>query len=141
MICFNCGSKQDAVFFKEEFPCAHCNEINVIEYNLCPDCGLMWKSVNGIPIGDSQMNMHDLGDLAEILASGPDSWPKDIDVENISTKANEYLEKLEKMDRGEASMGDYIHRCIKCDSTAVDVNDGRYKCTDCGFEWEVVKFE
>ena len=39
MACFKCGSEEDSVFFKEEFPCAHCHGVNVIEYNICPDCG------------------------------------------------------------------------------------------------------
>ena len=83
-----------------------------------------------------QLNIKDLGDFAELMTNSFEDLSED-----TVAKANEYLEKLEKMDRGEASMVDYVHRCIRCDSTAVDVNDGHYKCTDCGFEWEVVKFE
>ena len=58
-------------------------------------------------------------------------------MENIT----EHLSKVDKIERGEASMSDYVHKCLQCESTAVDVDDGRYKCIDCGFEWEVVKFE
>ena len=54
---------------------------------------------------------------------------------------NDHLLKVDKMENGEASMSDYVHKCLQCNSTAVDVNNGQYKCTDCDFEWEIVKFE
>ena len=56
-------------------------------------------------------------------------------------KINDHLVKISKMESGEATMADYVHKCLQCNSTAVDVNDGLYKCMDCDFEWEIVKFE
>jgi uncharacterized Zn ribbon protein len=140
MNCFKCESKQDAAFFKEVFPCLHCEEENLIEYNICPDCGWMWRSVNGVPMDDSQMHIQDLGDFAGLMM-GED--PPEMTEEEASIMENitDHLSKIDKMERGEASMSDYVHKCLRCESTAVDVNDGKYICRDCDFEWEVVRFD
>jgi len=139
MNCFKCENGKESAFFKEEFPCAHCDEPNLLEYNICPDCGWMWRSINGMPLEDSQINVQDLGDFAGLMmGEQPEMTEEEAAMmDNIT----EHLAKIDKMERGEASMADYVHRCIQCHSTAVDVNDGTYNCTDCGFEWEVVRFE
>lgn len=144
MNCFKCGYDQDVAFLKETFPCSHCNEENVIEFNICPECGWMWRSINKVPSEDSQVHMKDLNDFANILAEVvelPNTMDLSEEEQCIVDKLNEHIDKIDKIDRGEASMADYIHKCIKCESTAVDVNNEFYKCTDCGFEWEVVRFE
>ena len=139
MICFKCDSERDAAFFKETFPCSHCEKENLIEFNVCPDCGWMWRSINGIPSEDSIVHIGDLGEFASLMTGG---IPEMTDKEAIMMKnINEHLIKVSKMDDGEATMADYMHRCVQCQSTAVDVINGEYKCTDCGFEWEIVKFE
>jgi hypothetical protein len=139
MICFKCDSEEEAAFFQEEFPCTHCDGTNLVEYNICPDCGWMWRSVNGMVFEDSQMNIQDIGDFAGLSM---DNLPEMTDGETeMMENINEHLIKISKMDSGEASMSDYVHKCLECQSTAVDVNDGKYKCTDCDFEWEIVKFE
>jgi uncharacterized Zn ribbon protein len=139
MICFKCNCGRDAAFFREEFPCDHCEELNLLEYNICPECGWMWRSVNGKPLEDSQLNIKDLGDFASVvLGQGNEMTEEEI---NIMENINEQLERIAKIDDGEATMSDYINKCLRCNSTAVDVLDGQYKCTDCGFEWEIVKFE
>jgi len=139
MVCFKCDSGQEAAFFKEEFPCAHCDGTNLVEYNICPDCGWMWRSVNGSVVDDSQMSAADLGDFAGLmLGTHPEMTEEEL---AIMDNINEHLLKVDKMDSGEATMSDYVHRCLQCNSTAVDVDDGKYTCTDCDFEWEIVKFE
>ena len=139
MNCFNCENGKESAFFKEEFPCGHCDEPNLLEYNVCPDCGLMWRSVNGVVLEDSQVNMRDLGDFASLMSGEQPEMTEEeaLIMENI----NDHLVKIDKMDRGEATMADYVHKCLQCESTAVDVVDGKYSCKDCDFEWEVVRFE
>jgi len=145
MICFKCNGGNEAAFFQEKFPCHHCEEDNVIEYNICPDCGWMWRSINGKPTDDSQMHAQDLNDFASLMFNdGNEAFNHDDltpEEQAIMENISEHLVKVEKMDRGEASMADYVHKCLHCGSTAVDVNGGVYKCTDCDFEWEVVKFD
>jgi DNA-directed RNA polymerase subunit RPC12/RpoP len=139
MICFNCDSDKEAAFFQETFPCGHCEEDNLLEYNMCPDCGWMWRSVNGRPLEGSQMHAGDMSDFLSMLGGEPPKLTEE--EEEILANVSEHLLKVEKMESGEASMSDYVHKCLQCNSTAVDVNDGQYKCTDCGFEWEIVKYE
>jgi len=140
MKCYKCENSPESAFFQEGFPCGHCDENNLLEYNICPNCGLMWRSVNGNVIEDSQIHIQDLGDFAGIMA-GPQ--PEDMSDEEAAIMNNiaEAMSRVDKIERGEASMSDYVHKCLQCESTAVDVNNGLYKCTDCGFEWEIVKFE
>lgn len=140
MNCFKCDNGQESAFFREEFPCDHCSGVNLIEYNICPECGWMWRSINGQPTEDSQMHIQDMGEFAGLMAG---ETPSEMTEEEAAIMENitEHLGRIDKIDRGEASMVDYIHKCLQCESTAVDVNDGQYKCTDCGFEWEIVKFE
>jgi len=139
MNCFKCENGPESAFFVEEFPCGHCDEPNLLEYNVCPECGWMWRSVNGQPLEDSQVHIQDLGDFAGLMTGNQPEMTEEETamLENIS----EHLSKIDKMATGEATMSDYVHKCLECQSTAVDVNDGKYKCTDCGFEWEIVRFE
>jgi uncharacterized Zn ribbon protein len=139
MECFKCDSTKDAAFFKESFPCGHCDEENLMEYNMCPDCGWMWRSVNGIAFEESQMHIQDMGDFAGLMMGEAPELTEDDQA--ILDNVSEHIERVQKIDSGEASMADYVHKCLHCNSTAVDVNDGRYICTDCTFEWEIVKFE
>ena len=146
MICFKCEGGSESAFYQEKFPCCDCKKENVIEYNICPDCGWMWRSINGVPSDDSQMHAQDLGDFAGLMFSEDNNGMfthEDLTEEEqaIMENINEHLTKVDKMASGEASMSDYVHKCIKCESTAIDVNDGVYICRDCDFEWEVVRFD
>ena len=140
MKCFKCENGRESAFFQEEFPCTHCSGTNLIEYNICPDCGHMWRSVNGEVLPDSETNLNDFGDFVNLAMNGLQPEMTDEEAAMMDNIA-EHMIKVGKIERGEASMADYIHKCINCNSTAVDVIDGNYKCTDCGFEWEIVKFE
>ena len=147
MICFNCDSTKEAAFFQEKFPCCHCDEDNIIEYNMCPDCGIMWRAINGVVQDESAIQGKDLGDFSDLLSGNAlEMFSHDDlseDEQRIMENVSAHLDKVSKMADGEASMGDYVHRCLQCGSTAVDVSDGLYKCTEtaCGFEWEVVRFD
>lgn len=146
MICFSCDGGKESAFQQETFPCGCCDGENTLEYNLCPDCGMMWRAVNGVPIEKSPVNIQELGDFSNITLLNDKMFNQtDLteDDQEILDKIGEHLVKISKMDKGAASMGDYVHKCLQCNSTAVDVSDGIYECTEpgCGFKWEVVKFE
>jgi len=144
MICFKCEKGSESAFYQEKFPCCDCGGENVIEYNICPDCGWMWRSINGEPSDDSQMHAQDLGDFAGLMFDEGNKMftHDDLTAEEkaIMDNINDHLVKVDKIATGDASMSDYIHKCLECQSTAVDVNDGKYTCRDCNFEWEVVRF-
>lgn len=145
MICFKCDGGKESSFMNEEYPCAHCDEPNLVEYNTCPDCGWMWRSVNGNPIEDSLMH---ISDFAGMMGLPPNFDPGPVDELELTDDERALLETLEgeirrveSIKTGEANMGDYIHRCLQCDSLAHEADKGRFKCTACDFEWEVIKFE
>jgi hypothetical protein len=145
MICFKCDCEQDAAYTQETFPCGHCEEDNLIEYNICSQCGWMWRSVNGGVVEGSEVHAKDLGDFTDLLQASTNTKFNHDDLtpeeQTLMENISEHMQKVERMDSGDASMADYVHKCIQCQSTAVDVNDGLYKCTDCDFEWEMVKFD
>jgi hypothetical protein len=136
----NCSNEDDCTFFSEAFPCHHCEEQNVVEYNMCPGCGLMWRSIEGNVIEGSVVPVNDFNDFASFLAGdsmaiSPDTLPPE-SLEFLK-EINDHFDKLDRIKEGKAFMSDYINKCIRCDSTAVDIFGNVYKCTGCGFSWEV----
>ena len=137
MICVKCDSNEDANFFQETFECK-CGETMLFEYNLCPDCGLMWRSINHEPMEDSYVH-HD--DMMSFMAP-----PQVISVTeeelDVLKKMEEEMIKADKVDKGEASsMTDYIHKCLQCRAVAHETTPGHFECTECDFSWEMVKFD
>ena len=49
--------------------------------------------------------------------------------------------KIDKINIGEAVMTDYVHKCLKCNSVAHETEPDLYVCDECGFEWEITRFE
>jgi hypothetical protein len=126
MKCLNCGEEDFDVFVTETFPCGKCGGSIVVEYNVCKNCGLMCKSVDG--------------NLLTASVFMPEEF-SDEDIEEIFGFLNEpdmclnmdYTDDSEKI-----FMGDYVHKCLKCNTVCYEVDEGSFKCPKCGFEWEVV---
>jgi hypothetical protein len=150
MLCFNCDNENDCCFFHEIFPCRHCSEENYMEYNMCPNCGSVWKGINGHVVDESKLDITDLG-LGKVLAANPEQLQEVIVYDSeggfsISQEAaDEFLIKLGNIKEGNAAMDDYIIKCLNCTSKAVDVSESnhtrycnRYTCLDCNFWWEVL---
>lgn len=135
MKCFKCDNDKEAAFFEESFPCK-CGEDMVFQYNLCPDCGQMWRSVNGEVTEDSLIQHEDLMGLVM-----PPKVTTNEEEARIVENMEEEIVKIEKIDRGEAGMSDYVHKCIRCNAVAHEKGQGMYGCSTCGFEWEVIKFD
>lgn len=135
MKCFKCGSDKEASFFEEVFECK-CGEKLVFNYNLCPDCGLSWRSVNDEPSEDSIVYFDD-------LMSSVSSTSEDLSEEELEIVKNMEKEicKIDKITAGDATMSDYVHKCLKCNSVAHEVSQDIYVCDECGFEWEITRFE
>ena len=117
MNCPNCNKDSTIEFFNECIPCVHCNKINTLSYNVCPDCGFVWKksednkNIIGMVFGDD--------DIKLIL--------KDTDY----VFSEDFFEKKPTMD-------DVIHRCLRCETVSYEVKEKLYHCPECGFEWEII---
>lgn len=135
MKCFKCDSDKEASFFEEIFECA-CGEKLVFNYNLCPDCGLSWRSVNDEPFEDSIVYFDDL--MSFVSPTQEDlSDDEMVIVKNMEKE----IDKIDKINTGDATMTDYVHKCLRCNSVAHEVEQDKYICDECGFEWEITRFE
>ena len=137
MNCPNCNSDGESAFHSESFTCG-CGEEMLFEYNICPDCGLMWRTVNGEVMPDSMVSYDDLME--------PLNQSKKVVIteEELAVLKNmeQELMKVDKIEKGETtSMADYVHNCLKCGAVAHEVTPGRYQCGECEFEWEMIKFD
>ena len=135
MKCFKCDSTEDASFFEEIFECS-CGEKLVLNYNLCPDCGLSWRSVNDEPSEDSVIYFNDLISFVSDMSNDL----SEEEIELVKNMENE-IDKIYKIDKGEATMTDYVHKCLRCNSVAHELEPDKYICEECGFEWEITRFE
>lgn len=143
MNCLKCGSDKEATFHSEAFTC-NCGEEMAFKYNICPDCGIMWRSVNDVVIEESVVHYDELMTGPEMLMGGGQTKRIVITEEELEVLKNmeTELSKVDKIDRGEAtSMSDYIHKCLKCGAVAHETIKGRYQCSECEFEWEMIKFD
>ena len=39
------------------------------------------------------------------------------------------------------SLLDTLHKCLKCNDEAYEFEPGKFKCSTCGFTWEIVHIE
>lgn len=120
MKCIGCGSDDAIVALIEIFPCKYCNKEMRIEYNTCRGCGVSWKSLDGEFFSDTTIFDVGLGDLF---------------AEDADSSFNVLMKNIED---GGAYMGDYIHRCLKCNTVCHEAEEDTYECPECGFRWEVI---
>lgn len=128
MSCIECGSDKATVVFIEVFPCNHCNGELHLEHNLCPECGIGWKTLDG-----------EVVECVTVLNSNLDDFFSDFDEQgDVTDMIFNYLDSL---NHGSDSMNSYVHRCLRCNSIAFEIGEELYRCSDpeCGFEWEVVR--
>ena len=47
----------------------------------------------------------------------------------------------EKSDKTKHTMAETIHRCLRCNEMAYQIDGGVFKCFDdkCGFKWETIE--
>jgi len=133
MECPNCG-EESVTLLIETFLCARCDEELNIEYNMCKSCGYAFKSMGGEPLKEI---VTDLG-ITEMFDKDIDDFVTEVFGSSVSDSTLKIVEIDEDAEKD--NMGDYIHRCIKCNELAFETEEnGTYKCCDCGFEWEVIK--
>lgn len=115
MICVNCGSENISSFFTELIPCGHCDEINEINYNVCKECSLVWKSVGDQPVEGTVFSDPGLGDM-------------------IGDTLDEFMQLIGD---SPGTMHEVVHHCLKCNTISYEIKPQFFHCPDCGFEWEV----
>lgn len=114
MDCPSCGSENTSVFHIENFPCSHCSVVNEISYNFCHACRISFKETGGEVIAALRFSGDALTGLIE---------------EEV---------KLAVKDEGCRTMGEVVHRCLRCEAIAFEVEEKSYKCSVCDFEWETI---
>lgn len=121
--CISCGKEDDVrTLFVEELPCKHCGGSIDVSYNICMDCGMAWRSVDGKPILDTTVfDMNELDDVFE-------------DIDDLPNIAINMTHKSV-----ESCMSDYVHKCLRCGAVCYQSSDNSFECTDCGFSWEIIK--
>ena len=115
MKCINCGFSTPFLFFTEEVDCFYCNEHNIIDYYLCNECGMVFRILNNT--------------IDEVMAQlGPDR------TEHLYSKMTQRAAPLDEF----KTMGEIIHRCLKCNSIAYEIKSNVYECSRCSFVWETI---
>lgn len=123
MECIHCESV-GKVFAEESYPCTHCGEKVIMEYYMCENCGLVWRTVDGAVDQGSLFTEEDRCDF---------------EVDGMEKALNELV--VNRKDT--PSMSECISRCLKCNVISYEVKEGEFECSDpnCGFRWEVIKCE
>jgi hypothetical protein len=116
MICPNCNKHNTIIFFNEDILCVHCNEINKIHCNVCQDCGFVWKDNEGQLVNDITFEDETLKELLEGVE----------------------IALTEEFDENLSTMGEVIHRCLRCETISYEIKQGLYHCPECSFEWEII---
>lgn len=122
MKCISCKSDDVVVVLMEVFSCSHCGKNVEVEYVICRDCGVGWKSVNGEIL--SGTTLFDVG-LNDIFGDG-DEIPLNMMpvIDHVKTRPH---------------MADYIYKCLRCQAICYEVEEDLYECPKCGFRWEIVR--
>ena len=122
MECFNCESENVMLYYSEQMDCTHCGDTLVIEYWVCKDCHLAWKTCGGEAFA--------CVDIDEVLNSDEACC-----VLNTEPEEDEPFETCD--------FEDYIHRCLKCNSICYEPAPNLFVCSnsECNFEWEVAGIE
>jgi len=121
MDCINCEG-EGKVFAIESYPCTHCGERLNMEYYMCADCGLVWRTIDGVVDKDSLFTEEERVDF---------------EVDGMERALNDLIQRREPA----RSMNEFINRCLNCNALSYEVKQGSYECSECGFRWEVIECE
>lgn len=118
--CEHCSSYNTLSFFVEHIPCSHCEEVIEVSYNVCQDCGLVWKTVDGELLDGVIFAEPELGGM----------------IDESYTAIRDIIRNSEPEAPG--TMNEVIHKCLRCGTLSYEVEPQLYHCPDCGFEWEIL---
>jgi hypothetical protein len=127
MDCTQCGEGYNTFeIYREEVPCGHCGGLNIITYEICKECGTLFRICNGEVVDEG----------TSITALDNEALPVGELEELLKNMAN-HVERTVK--ESPESMNDMVHRCLKCNALAFETGKGKFECSDCEFCWEVVE--
>lgn len=129
MECPNCKENSGGIMYKDVITCSKCGEHIVVDYCSCHICGYTWRLNNGEFLDGNVVDEEGLEQMLEEIGTLIDEELGD-----------EYAIEKPK-DREDLIMSDMIHKCIRCGEIAYPVGDYDFRCSSCGFEWEVLKGE
>lgn len=118
MNCITCDSENTSVFFSETIKCTSCDEDNTISFQICNDCGVIWKAINDTLLKGTAFVDPDLSDfISDKIVGNPefDNWFDPIEVG--------------------PTMDEVVHRCLKCNAIAFESKPNVYSCSSCDFTW------
>jgi hypothetical protein len=120
MTCVTCGSENISVFFSETIKCTSCDEDNLISFQICNDCGVIWKAVNDMLLKGTVFVDPELSKFISSNIVGNSEFDNWFDVEVNAT------------------MEEVVHRCLKCNAIAFESKPDVFCCSVCDFTWETV---
>lgn len=132
MKCPNCDSDFVTLVYEDSFKCKECGNIIKVEYMVCQKCGYTWRTNGGDFIDGVTVE-----ERMEEITEGINSLLEHEEESGDFNRGNFIFSDLDDP-LPTKSMSDMIHRCIKCGALAYPIGDGVFKCSYCGFEWEVL---
>jgi len=132
MECPHCKENSGGVMYEDKIICDNCGEYLVIEYCACHVCGYTWRLNNGKFMDGDLINEESVNQMLEELEAliKNEFSNDDVEVETYygNTKRNDDFR----------TMSDMIHKCIRCGKIAYPISNHEFKCSLCGFEWEIL---
>ena len=129
MKCPMCGEDAPNIIVSESFECEDCSKINIFSYHLCTSCRIIWRAFNGVLIQNSIILLDDVENDPMLAGFGDrllDSLKKTF-LKSSSFVDNNVSHK---------TMSEFIHKCLRCNSIAIQISETCFRCTVCDFEWE-----
>lgn len=123
MNCCVCDSPNTEVFSIEKVPCTKCGELTELMYNVCRECGAVWKSVDGKVI---DCTFAELGEATTIIENMFDIFKDGITDISVYKYNNQ------------GTMSEVVHRCLRCDTVSYEILPNLFHCPECCFEWELL---
>jgi len=131
MLCHNCKRDSGGIMYKDVITCSKCGEHIVVDYCSCHICGYTWRLNNGEFLDGNMVDEEGLEQMLEEIGT--------LMEEEFGEDAEYVVKRSEN--KSYLNMSDMIHKCIKCGEIAYLIGDYDFKCSSCGFEWEVLKGE
>lgn len=134
MKCPDCEKDSGAVMMVDTIICDRCGDELDISYCSCI-CGYTWRLKNDEFLDGSKIDEESIDQLLKDVESVLDEELADV----IDDAFDEATPPKKRSPRKYSNMSDMLHSCIKCGEMAYPSDDYSFKCSVCGFEWEILE--